>query len=154
MNIKVFKIKFNNSQVDLNYDYDRLSDYEKEIISDLDCESFFDYQDYNDNYISYLICKPDEIEKYSGILTRNLITHTVSDLSENILKHRIDLIDEFSPLLSTVNSIKLEFFMDDLTDWTVVNLDIDSVLDRILEVGSVERLTVAEKEFLKKFKLT
>lgn len=154
MNIKVFKIKFNNSQVDLNYDYDKLSDYEKEIISDLDCESFFDYQDYNDNYISYLICKPDEIEKYSGILTRNLITHTVSDLSENILKHRIDLIDELSPLLSTVNSIKLEFFMDDLTDWTVVNLDIDSVLDRILEVGSVERLTVAEKEFLKKFKLT
>lgn len=154
MNIKVFKIKFNNSQVDLNDDYDKLSDYEKEIISDLDCESFFDYQDYNDNYISYLICKPDEIEKYSGILSRNLITHTVSDLSENILKHRIDLIDELSPLLSTVNSIKLEFFMDDLTDWTVVNLDIDSVLDRILEVGSVERLTVAEKEFLKKFKLT
>ena len=51
MNIKVFKIKFNNSQVELNDEYDKLSDYEKEIVSELDCESFFDYQDYNDNYI-------------------------------------------------------------------------------------------------------
>ena len=153
MNIKVFKIKFNNSQIGLNDEYDKLSDYEKEIVSELDCESFFDYQDYNDNYISYLICKPDELEKYSDILTRNLIIHSVSDLSENILKHKIDLIDELKPLLSTVNSIKLGFFMDDLSDWIIKNLDIDSVLDRIIEVGSVNKLTNTEKEFLKKFEL-
>ena len=86
-------------------------------------------------------------------MTRNLIIHSVSDLSENILKHKIDLIDELKPLLSTTNSIKLGFFMDDLSDWIIKNLDIDSVLDRIIEVGSVNKLTNTEKEFLKKFEL-
>ena len=36
----VYKIKFGKSSFDLNEDYDRLSEHEKQKISDLDAESF------------------------------------------------------------------------------------------------------------------
>lgn len=153
MNIKVFKFKFQNSLFDLNDDYDRLSDHEKERISDLDCESFFDYEDFNDNYVCYIITSPNEMSKYSSILTKNLIIHEVIDLSNEILKFKIDLEQELKPLLSTINSIKYNFFIDDLNDWILQNLEIDTVLDRISEFGSVKKLSNIEKEFLKNFQL-
>lgn len=153
MNIKVFKLKFQNSLFNLNDDYDRLSDHEKERISDLDCESFFDYEDFNDNYVCYIITSPNEMSKYSSILTKNLIIHEVIDLSNEILKFKIDLEQELKPLLSTINSIKYNFFIDDLNDWILQNLEIDTVLDRISEFGSVKKLSNIEKEFLKNFQL-
>lgn len=149
----VYKIKFGKSSFDLNEEYDRLSEHEKQKISDLDAESFFDYQDYKDRYICYVICKPTEIAKYSSILIQNLISHDVSDLSNDILKFKIDLETELKPLLSTINSIKYSFFIDDINDWIIQHLNIDDVLDRISELGTVEHLSEIEKEFLKKFQL-
>lgn len=154
MDNHIFKIKFESTSYELNDEYDRLSDHEKERISDLDAESFFDYQDHNDRYVCYIICKSTEIQKYSDILIKNLILHSITDLSQDILKFKINLEEELKPLLSTVNSIKYSFFIDDVNDWLLENLDIDVVLDRILEVGSVDRLSHIEKEFLKNFKLT
>ena len=153
MNLHVFKIKFEDSAFELNDEYDKLSEHEKERITELDCESFFDYQDHSDRYVCYIICKPTELKKYSDILSKNLIMHSVIDLSQDILKFKIDLSEELKPLLSTVNSIKYSFFVDDLNEWVIQNLDIDFVLDRILEVGSVDKLSEIEKEFLKNFQL-
>lgn len=153
MNSHVYKLKFQDSLFDLNEDYNRLSDHEKEIVSDLDCESFFDYDDFNDRYVCYIISKPTEINRYSKILIKNLIIHDVIDLSEDILKFRINLEEELRPLLSSSNSIKYSFFIDDINDWIVENLDIDVVLDRISELGSIDNLTNIEKEFLKNFQL-
>lgn len=150
---RIYKIKFDSSSFDLNEDYERLSQHEKDIISDMDAESFFDYQDYRDRYTCYVICKPTEIKKYSDVLLKNLIIHDITDLSDDILKFRISLEDELKPLLSTINSIKYSFFIDDVRDWILENIDIDSVLDRISEVGSVDKLTDLEKEFLKNFQL-
>jgi len=152
MNLRVFKMKFNKSLFDLNDDYDRLSEHEKENISEMNAESFFDYQDYNDNYICFIIAKPDEVQKYSSILIKNLIIHDVVDISQSVLKFKINIEDELNPLLSTWNSIKWAFFRDDLDSWILENLDIDSVLDRISEVG-IENLTYIEKDFLNNFKL-
>jgi hypothetical protein len=137
----------------LNEDYDRLSEHEKERISDLDCESFFDYEGYDDKYVCYIIAKGDEIQKYSQILFKNLIMHEVIDLSEDIIKFRIDVEYELRPLLSTMNSIKYSFFIDDLNDWIKENLEIDTVLDRISELGDIKKLSDVEKEFLKNFQL-
>ena len=89
MQNRVYKLKFQQSLFDLNEDYDRLSDHEKERISDLDCESFFDYDDYSDRYVCYFIAIPTEIDKYSQILLKNLIIHEVTDLSEDIIKFKI-----------------------------------------------------------------
>jgi hypothetical protein len=153
MNSRIYKLKFKDSLFDLNEDYNRLSDHEKEIISDLDCESFFDYDDFIDRYVCYIIAKPTEVNRYSQILIKNLIIHDVTDLSDDILKFRINLEEELKPLLSTVNSIKYSFFVDDINDWIIDNLDIDVVLDRISYLGNIKKLTKIEKEFLKNFKL-
>ena len=61
---KVYKIKFDESSFELNDDYERLSDYEKDIISELNTESFFDYEDELDNYVCFVITKPTELYKY------------------------------------------------------------------------------------------
>lgn len=149
----VYKIKFNRNSFDLNEDYDKLSEHEKQKISNMDVESFFDYQDYKDRYICYVICKPTELHGYSKILIGNLISHDILDLSNDILKFKIDLQDELKPLLSTINSIKYSFFIDDIEDWIMEYLNIDSVLDRISELGAIEKLTPIEKKFLKNFQL-
>jgi hypothetical protein len=146
----VYKIRYDQSSFQLNDEYDRLSEYEKEKIADLDAESFFDYQDYKDNYVCYIITTPVEVKKYSSILLNNLIQHEIIDMTDSILKFKINLEEELKPLLSTINSIKYSFFIDDLNDWILENLDIDSVLDRISAVG-IENLSEVEKEFLKNY---
>lgn len=148
----VYKIRYNQSSFQLNEEYDRLSEYEKEKIADLDAESFFDYQEHNDNYVCYIISTPIEIKKYSSILLNNLIQHEIIDLSESILKFKINIEEELKPLLSTINSIKYSFFIDDLNDWILENLEIDNVLDRISDVG-IKNLTKVEKDFLKNYKI-
>lgn len=150
MNNRVYKIKFENSSNQLNDEYERFSEQEKQKIFDLDCESFFDYHDHSDNYICFIICQPSELKKYSEILISNLITHQVIDLTHDILNFNIDLETELKPLLSTINSIKYSFFIDDINLWTVQNLDMDIILDRILELG-IDNLTPIEKEFLKNY---
>lgn len=149
----IYKIKFENSSYLLNEEYDRLSEHEKERISELDADSFFDYQDDEDRYICYVICKATEIEKYSNILSKNLINHSIDNLSDDVLKFKINLEEELRPLLNTINSIKYSFFIDDINDWILQHLDIDNILDRISEVGSVDNLSNIEKEFLKNFQL-
>lgn len=152
MNTFVYKIKFEQTSFQLNEEYERLSEHEKENIADLDAESFFDYEDYNDRYTCYLISKPTEMKKYSEILTKNLIHHDIRNLSSDILNFKINIEEELKPLLSTINSIKYSFFIDDLNDWIIENLEIDTVLDRISEIG-INNLTLIEKEFLKNYQI-
>jgi hypothetical protein len=153
MNINVYRIDFSKSSFELNEDYELLSESEQEKISSLETESFFDYEDDNGNYICYLICNAIEIKKYSDVLSNNLIGHTITDLSDDIIKFRLLLDEELKQLLNTINSIKYSFFIDDLNDWIIEHLDIDIVLDRINELGDIDKLSNIEKEFLKNFQL-
>lgn len=147
----VYKLKFNKSSFDLNDDYERLAEYEKERISELDAETYFDYDDGNDCYVCYVITSPNEIKGYLNILSKNMITCQCEDLSEQVLKHKIDLSDELKYLVSSLNQIKYTFFVEDVDEWIYNNLDIDIVLDRISEVGNVNSLTKIEKEFLETY---
>jgi hypothetical protein len=52
--------------------------------------------------------------------------------------------------LSTTNSIKYSFFIDDVNEWVYNNLEIDMILDRISEVG-MNSLSQIEKDFLKNY---
>jgi len=150
MKNSVYKIKFTNSSLELNDEYDRFSEQEKQKIADLDCESFFDYHEHDNNYVCFIICQPTEMKKYSEILLNNLVIHTISDLTSDILNFKIDLESELKPLLSSTNSIKYSFFVDDINQWLLQNLEIDVVLDRILLVG-IGNLSNVEKEFLKNY---
>jgi hypothetical protein len=146
---KVYKIKFNKSSFELNDDYERLSDYEKDIISELNTESFFDYEDELDNYVCFVITTPTELDRYLKILKNNLIEHESSDLSKPVLKNEINL-EVLEDKLDSNNYFKYDFFMDDLESWIYDNLEIDIVLDRITEVG-MNSLKDVEKNFLKNY---
>jgi len=150
---RVYKLNFTKSSYDLNDDYERLSDHEKERISELDADTYFDYDDDNECYVCYVITTVQEIERYLKILTNNFIGNKCSDLSEDVLKGRINLSKELKSMVTTTTTIKYSFFIDDIDDWILENLDIDTVLDKISEVGSVKKLSSVEQEFLKKFQL-
>ncbi len=151
MNKSIYKISFELSSFDLNEEYERLSDYEKERISELDAESFFDYEE-DDKYICFIITTPIEMKKYLSILSNNLIWCNCVDISKDVLKFEMDL-EDYLINLSTESSIKLSFFIDDIKDWILENLDIDMVLDRISQIG-INSLTKTEKEFLDKYQQT
>lgn len=146
---RVYKIRYSKSSLELNEDYDNLSDYEKEQISELDAEGFFDYEDDN-IYCCYVISTPVEVVKYSKILTNNLIQHEYLDLSQEILNNKIDIELELEDKLDEKNLFKYDFFLDDLEHWIYNNLEIDIVLDRITDVG-MNSLKQVEKDFLKHY---
>jgi hypothetical protein len=146
---RVYKVRYSKSSLELNEDYDNLSDYEKEQISELDAEGFFDYED-NNIYCCYVISTPVEVVKYSKILTNNLIQHEYLDLSQEILNNKIDIEIELEHKLDEKNLFKYDFFLDDLEHWIYNNLEIDIVLDRITDVG-INSLKQIEKDFLKHY---
>lgn len=146
----VYKIIFNKSASDLNEDYERLSDVEKERISELSADSYFDYED-KDGYTCFVITSPIEIDKYLEVLSNNFIEYNSINLSSDILSKKYDIIDSLKGKVNDLNFIKWEFFIEDINYWIIENLDIDIVLDRISEVG-IDNLSQIEKEFLKNYK--
>ena len=144
----VYKIKYGKSSLELNEEYQYLSDYEKEAMAELDAISFFDYDDDLQKYTCYIITTTLEINKYSKILSNNLIIHNFYDLSEDILLGKIDIEKEVKDKINSFNFLKYDFFIEDINDWLLENLNIDIVLDRINEVG-IDSLKDIEKEFLK-----
>lgn len=148
---RVYKIRYSKSSLELNEDYDCLSDYEKEAISELDAEGFFDYED-NNIYCCYVISKPIEVAKYSKILTNNLIAHECLDLSKDIIYNKIDVEYELEDKLDEKNLFKYDFFLEDINSWIYNNLEIDIVLDRINDVG-IDSLKQVEKDFLKHYSI-
>lgn len=145
----VYKIKFNKSSSFLNNCYEGFSDIEKEKISELGADSYFDYND-DEGYVCFLITTPLEISKYFKILSNNYIEYEHIDLSEDILYKRYDLEKELSDKINPLNSMKWGLFIDDVDIWISENLHIDLVLDLISKVG-IDNLSRNEKEFLNKY---
>ena len=142
----IFKIKFTKSPFDLNEDYDRLSDIDKEKIADMNADSFFDYEE-DGVYTFFTIAEPIEVKRYLGVLSENLVRFELIDLSKDVLKGNFDIDSEVGAKVEPLDSMKFSFFVDDLNDWIYNNLDIDTILDRISQVG-LDSLTKIEKEFL------
>jgi len=142
----VYKIKFTKSPFDLNEDYDRLSDIDKEKIADMNADSFFDYEE-DGVYTFFTIAEPIEVKRYLGVLSENLVRFELIDLSKDVLKGNFDIDSEVGAKVEPLDSMKFSFFVDDLNDWIYNNLDIDTILDRISQVG-LDSLTKVEKEFL------
>jgi hypothetical protein len=146
---RVYVFTFNDNIEILNNHYDRLSDYEQERISELDAISYFDYIEDN-KYFFYVITSPNEIKNYVQILENNIINFKMTDISDDIVCSKIELSDEISEKIISDNLIKWEFFIEDIKEWILENLNIDLVLDRISEVG-IDNLTELEKTFLKNY---
>lgn len=149
MNKSIYKISFFQNANQLNDEYEKLSEHEKERISELDADGFFDFEE-NGNYVCFVIATAVEVKKYLSILSGNLILFEYSDLSKDILSFKIDISDSLKHQISPINSIKFSFFIDDVEEWIFKNLEIDMVLDRISEIG-IDNLSHIEKEFLSKY---
>jgi|TARA_R110000782_G_scaffold108447_1_gene197018 hypothetical protein len=147
----VYKIKFYKSSEKLNRQYDSLSILDRETISELGADSFFDYENKNKNYTCYLIVDSVELKKYTTILTNNLIEHKCTNISDDIIKGRIDIRADIDDKISESNYYKYDFFVCDVDSWIVDNLSIDIVLDKISETG-LDSLNELEENFLKKYK--
>lgn len=151
MSTQLYKIVFNKSSFELNDDYERLSEYEKEIISSMPVDAFFDY-DNNDDYTCFLITDIETIKSYESILKNNLVRHKVYNISNEIINNKLNLEQEIKDLIEPTYKIKFNIFIDGVNEWILEHLDIDTVLDRINQVGGMNNLRQVEKEFLKNYK--
>lgn len=148
MSSHIYKIKFSKPSYQLNDDYDRLSEIEKEKISNIEAEAFFD-MDEDDKYTFFIIVNPIELKAYLSVLNENFIPYDINDVSDDILKGKLD-VESVIIKVNPLNSLRYSFFVDDLNDWLYDNLDMDIVLDRISSIG-IESLRKVEKEFLNNY---
>jgi len=143
----VYKFKFIKPPDELNYDYERFSDIDKQKLANINMNSFIDYEEDN-QYAFFIIAEPIEIDKYIQLLNNNLIKFEYKDISNDILKGEIDIECE----LEYNEEFDYCFFIKCLNEWIYQNLDIDIVLDKISSVG-MKYLTKIEKKFLKNYKI-
>lgn len=148
--LNIYRIEFEKSSYDLDKDYESLSEHEKESISSMVPDSFFDFNDNEGKYSLYLIFSPIDMEKYSKILNSNLIYHEVTDVSEGILNNDIMLDIEMKPFVNPLNRFRWNSYRAKVDEWIYDNLDMDLVLDRIGRCG-MENLRPVEKKFLRNY---
>lgn len=144
--ICIYKLIFNYTLDELNEEWDRFNEFDSDIVFNLDAESFFDYEK-DEKYICYLIVELSEINKYICILRKYNIDFRQIDISQSILEGKY--IDELINYINFENTLKYDFFIDDINNWMLDNLNIDIILDKISSTG-ISSLSDIEKQFLKK----
>ena len=152
MSLSIYKIMFKAKPSELDDLYEYFSEVDKEKLYDLDAYTYYDYVGVNGNYSSFIITTPKELNNYIEILNDNYIKVDYINISKQVLSNELDLEIDIKHLVDSDTELKFEFFIDDLNNWIIENLDIDLVLDRISEVG-MDGLKEVEKEFLKKYKI-
>jgi hypothetical protein len=117
MSTQLYKIVFNKSSFELNDDYERLSEYEKEIISSMPVDAFFDYDDDDDDYTCFLITSIETVKSYVSILNNNLINHKVHNISNKVINNEINLEKEIKDSIEPTYKIKFNIFIDGVNEW-------------------------------------
>ena len=147
----VYKIQFTKNSYDLNVEYDKLSEHEKESISSMLPESYFEFNNDCEHYLIYIMLNPLDAKRYTKILENNLINHSIIDISEYLL-NGMDFEKELKKYVNGLNRFRWNNFNKKISEWILSNLDIDIVLDRISNVG-IEGLNKTEKKFLDNYKV-
>lgn len=147
MNYFLYKIQFDESSEELSSVYERLSEHEKEKISQMDVMSSFDCENQDKKYICYLLTTKTEIISYKNILNNNLISYICEDISQSVIDNQINLEKDLIEYLNSINYLSYELFIEEISDWIYDNLDTDSILDRINKFG-IDSLRPIDKYFL------
>jgi hypothetical protein len=148
---QVFKITFNQNSYELNNEYSKLSEHEKETIANILPDGYFEFNDKSDRYILYLIITRENLDKYLKILDSNYIQFEVKNINKKLL-NGLDIQLELKDSVNYLNRSRFNTFKIKIEEWISINLDIDNVLDRISIVG-VEGLNKIEKKFLDNYKV-
>ena len=95
--------------------------------------------------------KPLDVKRYTKILDNNLINHSITNISNELL-NGMDFEKELKLFVNGLNRFRWNNFNKKINEWIISNIDIDNVLDRISIVG-VEGLNKIEKKFLDNYKV-
>lgn len=151
MYLNVYKITFNKTSQELEDLYDNFSILDQEKLVELSTESYFDYDGFKGNYTVFFISSPVDVEKYIEVLENNYIKTKCLNITDDLLNLKYNLEIDLKHLVDKDNELKFEFFIDDLNNWLLENLDIDVILDKISEVG-IQNIGEIEKKFLENYK--
>lgn len=152
MYLRIYKITFNNTSKELEDLDDSFSILDQEKLEEISAYSYFDYDGVNGDYTVFFMSSPVSIKTYIDILNTYYIKLDCLDITNDLLNLKYNLEIDLKHLVNNDNEIKFEFFIDDLNSWLLENLDIDTILDKISEIG-IDNLSELEKEFLKNYKI-
>ena len=145
----LYIVEFCRTSEDVSYDYEHLSDNDKEKASNLESISNFDFEDEYQNYTCYTLMSPNELEKYKKILDDNLIPYICTEITQSVIRNNINLEKKLFKYTNNYNENSYHDFINKVNDWILSNLDLDIVLDIINEKG-IDSLRKVDKEFLEK----
>lgn len=146
---RLFLIEFHRNSIDVFYDFQSISDLDKNKISSIEFD-LFDYEDEYNQYKVLMLSKENVMNSYKNILYDNLIPYIISDISSSVISNEINIEDKLKLYLSHANIKRMSYFVKKVNEWIKSNLDIDLVLDMINQNG-LESLRKIDIEFLKSF---
>jgi hypothetical protein len=134
-NYKIIKYQYEFSTEELESKvWDNMSDEEVKWAVRITLEGINDTAGITESRAWDLFFLNEELEtQIETILKKYDVSYAKENLTEN--------------LLTNPNEVFTDYFMERLNEFLTDNLDVDSILDRILEVG-VDKLTSFEKYFL------
>jgi hypothetical protein len=147
--LKLYQIDFFRTPYDVAFDYNGMSNDDKERLASLDINTSFDYEDEFNNYTILLLTTSTVIDKYKIILFNNIIPNIIKDISDNVISAKQNILDDIEKYRTKKNSTKLNQFKTKLENWIESNLNLDKILDMINENG-MESLKPIHLKFLKK----
>jgi hypothetical protein len=134
-NYKIIKYQYEFSTEELESKvWDNMSDEEVKWAVRITLEGINDTAGITESRAWDLFFLNEELEtQIETILKKYDVSYAKENLTEN--------------LLTNPNEVFTDYFMERLNEFLTDNLDVDSILDRILDVG-VDKLTSFEKYFL------
>jgi len=136
-NYKIIKYQYEFSTEELESKvWDNMTDEEVKWAVRITLEGINDTAGITESRAWDLFFLNEELEtQIETILKKYDVSYDKENLTEN--------------LLTNPNEVFTDYFMERLNEFLTDNLDVDSILDRILDVG-VDKLTSFEKYFLNK----
>jgi hypothetical protein len=136
-NYKIIKYQYEFSTEELESKvWDNMTDEEVKWAVRITLEGINDTAGITESRAWDLFFLNEELEtQIETILKKYDVSYVKENLTEN--------------LLTNPNEVFTDYFMERLNEFLTDNLDVDSILDRILDVG-VDKLTSFEKYFLNK----
>ena len=148
---QVFKITFSQNSYELNNEYSKLSEHEKETIANILPDGYFEFNDKSEQYILFLIISKENLDRYAKILDDNFIQFKLKNISKTLL-NGLDLQEQIKDYINPLNRYRFNTFKVKLEEWITSHLEIDIILDRINQVG-INNLTNLERKFLDNYKV-
>jgi hypothetical protein len=148
---QVFKMIFTQNSYELNNEYSKLSEHEKETIANILPDGYFEFNDKLEQFNLFLIITKEDLDRYAKILDENFIRFKLKNITKDLL-NGLDIQEHLKDYINPLNRHRFNTFKMKLEEWINQNLDIDTILDRINQIG-IENLTKLEIKFLDNYKV-